>query len=145
MKIKLLPDVPTTIMCDTCKGSFPVGTLVDDRGRFMCQKCYDTINPPEEPMDESLLCKEAMLAFKLAVWGFVNVGLGVVFVSLPLLISAVLFVVSIFKAVKARRILKEQPELKGLVLANAAIVMSVVLMVAVFILIMAQKALIFSG
>ncbi len=136
MKVKLLPDMPTEHRCDTCQQMFPAGTLQDDRGRFVCQKCYDTMNPPDEPLDESLLCKDALVAFRLAVIGFVSVGL----VSLPF-ISVLLFIIAIFKAVKARRILKEQPELKGLNLANAAIVMSVVLMVAVFILIMAQKTL----
>ncbi|MHB1462962.1 MAG: hypothetical protein ACYC1M_16850 [Armatimonadota bacterium] len=141
MKIKLLPDAPTEHRCDACQQMFPAGTLVDDRGRFVCQKCYDTMNPPDGPLDESLLCKEAMLAFKLAIWGFANLGLCMVLVGLPYLISAVLFVIAIFKAVKARRILKDRPELKGLVLANAALVMSVLLLVAVFILFMYQKTL----
>ncbi len=48
MKIKLLPDAPTEHRCDVCQRMFPAGTLVDDRGRFVCQKCYDTMNPPEE-------------------------------------------------------------------------------------------------
>lgn len=46
MKIKLLPDPPTEHRCDACQRMFTAGTLVDDRGRFVCQKCYDTMNPP---------------------------------------------------------------------------------------------------
>lgn len=125
MKMTLFPDDPTDHRCDACQQLFPAGTLVKDRGRFVCQKCYDTMNPPDEPIDESLLCHDALLAFKLSLWGFACFALGVPTIAIFHVVSFGLFIAAIMMAIMAKREIKTRPELKGLKLANSALVISI--------------------
>lgn len=130
MRIKLLPDAPTEHRCDACQQMVAAGSLIDDRGRYICQQCYDSLYPVDPVEDDSLLCKDAYLAFKLAIWGIVSLGLGFVLVGLSV-IGYGFFTASIMIAVNAKREMKANPELKGANLAQFAIIISIFVIVVI--------------
>ncbi|MFQ5650616.1 MAG: hypothetical protein ACE5IY_11800 [bacterium] len=99
--------------CVACAEGFCANCLVEIQGQTYCGECkYVTVKRPPVPEHRPTVpCKEASDALTCAIVGLFCIG----FILEP---------VAIFKALKAKRMIKEDPQLEGAGQSTAALVIA---------------------
>lgn len=111
MNCNLHPEVAAATTCVGCAEAFCENCFISIAGQDYCAVCKTmAISPGMVP--PTAPCKEARDALKLALLGFVCFG----FVLEP---------IAIYKAGKARELLKNDPSLSGRGVANAALLVGI--------------------
>ncbi len=110
MNCKKHPAVVAKVACAACAEPFCESCLVEVKGQKYCAECKTAVIKGAGP--ESTVCKEAKDALTYAIVGLFCFGI-------------ILGPVAISKAVKAKKLIQENPRLEGAGKATAAIIIGI--------------------
>ncbi len=123
------PEITAEERCHYCKHPVCADCAKEDRGLLVCPRCYESLNAPADALDESSPRVAADWALRLSVAGLVFFGLGLFFIGLFSILSLGLVVAAMFVARDVKRHLKTPHTTKEAKLANAALWISMPLIV----------------
>lgn len=115
MQCKNHPDVAAVNRCAACAEAFCPNCLVEIQGQPYCASCkvLGVQGQPAAFVQPSIPCKEANEALTYSLIGIICLGI-------------ILEPIAIIKALRAKRLIAENPQLSGAGKANAALIIGIV-------------------